>query len=245
MTRTAIQLYTLRDIDEPLPALLDRIGDTSFEGVEFAHRVGDADPGTVVDALARNDLAPAAAHVGLGALEESYDETTALYRTLGVETLIVPWLDPEHFESEAAVADAADRLNAVAADLAADGFALGYHNHDQEFATVDGRPALDELLARTDDCVGLELDLGWAAVGGVDPAAYLERHADRIEHVHFSDADAAAGDPVELGQGDLDLDACGDAAREGDADWFVYENDEPTDAAASLAHGAATLDRIR
>ncbi|GAB3419146.1 sugar phosphate isomerase/epimerase [Haloparvum alkalitolerans] len=245
MARTAVQLYTLRDIDEPLPALLDRVGGTSFEGVEFAHRVGEADPGTVADALTRNDLSPAVAHVGLAALEESYDETTARYRTLGVETLVVPWLDPEHFESGAAVADAAERLNAVASDLAADGFALAYHNHDQEFADLDGRPALEELLARTDDRVGLELDLGWAAVGGVDPAAYLERHADRITHVHFSDADAASGTPVELGEGAIDLDACAAAAREAGAEWFVYENDDPSDAAASLTHGAATLDRLR
>lgn len=43
MARTAVQLYTLRDLDESLPAILDRIGETSLDGVEFAHRFSDSD----------------------------------------------------------------------------------------------------------------------------------------------------------------------------------------------------------
>ncbi|GAB6878315.1 sugar phosphate isomerase/epimerase [Halorubrum gandharaense] len=241
MADIAIQLYTLRAIDEPLATLLDRVGDAGYDGVEFAHRVADAPTDEVTAALDRNDLEPAAAHVGLDALEDDYEATVSLYDELGVDTLIVPWLDPEHFDTPAAVADAAERLDAVASDLADDGFAFDYHNHDQEFVPFDDRTAMDELLAATDGRVGFEVDLGWANVGGVDPAALVDRYADRISHVHFADADVETGEPTELGAGSLDLESAAAAVARADADWYVYEHDEPADAEASLAHGVETL----
>ena len=244
MVRTAIQLYSLRSIDEPLPAVLDLIGETSLDGVEFAHRVRNADTDAVLDALDRNDLAPAAAHVGLDALEDDYEGATALYDRLGCDTLVVPWLDPEHFESAETVADAASRLGAVANDLADDGFDLQYHNHDQEFVPLGDGTAMDELLASVDD-LGFEIDLGWARAAGADPTALVERYADRVSHAHFADADAETMTCVDLGEGDLDLDACLDAVRAADVEWYVYEHDDPDDPRASLRHGAETLDSFR
>ncbi|MDL5360768.1 sugar phosphate isomerase/epimerase [Halalkalicoccus sp. NIPERK01] len=245
MGRTAIQLYTLRGIDEPLPALLESVAETTFDGVEFAHRVADANREAVVEALGDTGLAVAAAHVGLETLETDYEGTTALYEELGCTDLVVPWLDPSHFESEAAIAEVAERLNAVAQRLAEDGFSLHYHNHDQEFVDRGEHAAMDELLARTDDSIGFELDLGWANAAGADPVALLDRYGDRISHVHFADADAESMACVELGEGDLDLDACLEAARDAGVEWYIYEHDEPTDPRESLAHGAKTLDEAR
>lgn len=246
MVRTAIQLYTLRHIDAPLPDVLDMVGDTSFDGVEFAHRVGneETDIDAVRDALDRNDLVPAAAHVGLDALEERYDETVELYDRLGCDTLIIPWLDPEVFESAKLISDVATRIGAVRDDLAGDGFRLQYHNHDQEFVPVGDRTGMDELLDSVDD-LGFEIDLGWVCVGGDDPVDFVDQYADRISHVHVADADAETASSVELGEGDLDLDAVMAAVERADVDWYVYEHDQPTDPTASLAHGATTLGSLR
>ena len=35
MVRTAIQLYTLRNVNEPVPEVVARVGETSFDGVEL------------------------------------------------------------------------------------------------------------------------------------------------------------------------------------------------------------------
>ncbi|MFC6906483.1 sugar phosphate isomerase/epimerase [Halalkalicoccus tibetensis] len=245
MARTAVQLYTLRGIDDPLPAVLESVAETSLDGVEFAHRVAGADTNEVLATLEGTGLEVAAAHVGLDALEDDYGETTALYDELGAEDLVVPWLDPPHFESEAAVAEIAERLNDVAGRLADDGFTLHYHNHDQEFVDCGGHSAMDELLERTDGSIGFELDLGWANAGGADPVALLDRYGERISHVHFADADAASASPTELGEGDLDLEACAEAARSAGVEWYIYEHDEPADPHESLSYGAETLDPFR
>ncbi|MCL7418791.1 MAG: sugar phosphate isomerase/epimerase [Halalkalicoccus sp.] len=245
MARTAIQLYTLRGIDEPLPDVLRAVGETPFDAVEFAHRVGDADTEAVVEALEETGLAVAAAHVGLDRLESEFEEATAFYAELGCTDLVVPWLDPSAFEDEKAVGAVAERLNETAAALDERGFRLQYHNHDQEFVDCGDHTAMDELLERTDDSIGFEIDLGWANAAGGDPVALFNRYGDRITHVHFADADTESMSCVELGEGDLDLDACVEAAHDASVEWYIYEHDEPTNPHESLLHGAETLDSFR
>ncbi|OYR51367.1 sugar phosphate isomerase/epimerase [Halorubrum sp. Ea8] len=243
MIDIAVQLYTLRSIDAPLPELLDRVGGAGYDGVEFAYRVGESPIEAVLAALDRNGLEAASAHVPIEALEDDFDETVDRYDRLGVDTLVVPWLDPTHFESAAAVEAVATRLNDLAAALDAQRVRLAYHNHDQEFASLDGDPAIERLIDRTDDRVELEIDAGWALVGGADPAELIDRHAGRITHVHVTDVDADRGESVALGEGDVDLDAVVAGARNADVEWLVYEHDDPADPIASIERGAATLRR--
>ncbi|WP_200531842.1 sugar phosphate isomerase/epimerase [Halorubrum sp. LN27] len=249
MVDTAVQLYTLRSLDAPVPELLDRVGAAGFDGVEFAYRVRESPVEEVLAALDRNGLDAASAHVPIEsledapteALEDGFDETVDLYDRLGVDTLVVPWLDAEQFESAAAVDAVATRLNSLADALGAEGVRLAYHNHDQEFAAVDGAPAIERLIDRTDERVGFEVDVGWTLVGGADPAALIDRHADRITHVHVSDTDLRRGESVALGEGDVDLDAVVASARDADCEWLVYEHDDPADPIASIEQGARAL----
>ena len=167
MVGVAVQLYVLRSLDAPLPEVIDRVGAAGYDGVEFAYGVREARPEEVLDALARNDLAVASAHVPIDVLEDDPGEVAEFYDRLGADALVVPWLGPEHFEGRAAVDAAAARLDSLAVRVADGGCRLAYHNHDHEFATVDGAPAMERLLARTDDRLGLEVDAGWALAGGV------------------------------------------------------------------------------
>lgn len=226
MARPAIQLYSLREVDQPLPALLDRIADAGFEGVEFAYRVGDADVNAVVETLDDRELTPVAAHVPIDRLEDDPSAEAAFYRELGCERLVVPHLDAENFESTAAVARAADRLEAVADDIA--GLDLLYHNHQQEFVDLGDRTAFEQLIEATDDRIGFELDVGHAALAGADSMDLLHRYGDRIPIVHFRDADFDTGEWVTLGEGDVDLAGIGMAAREPGTpgvDWAIYEQE--------------------
>jgi sugar phosphate isomerase/epimerase len=246
MARTAVQLYTLRDLDESLPTVLDRVGETSLDGVEFAHRFSDSDTETVADTLDRHSLDCAAAHVGIEPLENDLEGTLEPYREVGCDTVIVPWLDTEHFESEDAIDATAKRLTDLAESVADYGMDLCYHNHDHELVVKDeeeGRTALHELVERTGDNVGFEIDTGWVAAGGADPAAFIEEYADRIPMVHVTDSDIDTASPVEVGDGDCDIDACLNAAIEADVGWLVYEHDEPTDSVSSLHHGSEYLSR--
>lgn len=244
MSQTAVQLYSLRYMEKPLPEILDMVGDTSLEGVEFANRISNAetDVENVVDSLARNNIEPVSAHVGLNELETNYQELTTLYNRLGCEKLVVPWLDPELFKSKQSVIEAADRISGVCNRLADDGFALHYHNHDQEFVSVGDTNGMDLLLSNVPE-LGFQIDIGWAKLGGVDPTDYLERYVNRISTVHFADVDVTDGVCTELGDGDIDIEAVLNVVNLLDGiEWYIYEHDEPVNPRESLNHGAKILD---
>jgi sugar phosphate isomerase/epimerase len=235
MVRSAIQLYTLRDVDRQFTEILELVADAGFEGVEFAYRVVDEEPETVRETLESTGLAVAGAHVDIDKLEDDVETTVAFYDALAVENVVVPWLDPEHFQSREAVAGAADRLTTLETKLAAQGKRLHYHNHDQEFVDIDGEFAFDHFVEAT-SC-GIELDLGLAMTAGDDVLARLRSLDDRARLVHLTDVDLETGKTVPVGEGDLDLPGISDAVTGNDSDWLIYEY-EGEDPLATLGQAA-------
>ncbi|ELY97635.1 sugar phosphate isomerase/epimerase family protein [Natrialba aegyptia] len=248
MVKTAIQLYTLRELDESLPSVLRRVGETSFDGVEFAG-ADDPIPETAT-VLADTGLTAAGVHVDIESLEDDLDAVVSDAAALGTERLTVPYLAVEHFSTTDAVRETGTRLETLATRLEMRGFELGYHNHDHEFIAVerqgrsdDGRSAFERLIEGTDESLSIELDVGWAVAAGYDPVALLEQLEGRVPLVHIKDV--ADGRPVELGEGEVDLEACVTAARDAGVEWLIYEHDEPADPVASLERGAEVLESLR
>ncbi len=69
--------------------------------------------------------------------------------------------------------------------LSAYGIRLAYHHHMGAY--VQAPQDVDQLMANTDEAVGLLFDSGHCVFGGGDPAAMLDRHFARVCHVHFKD----------------------------------------------------------
>ena len=248
MVRTAINLYTVRELDEPTLDVLDRVADAGYDGVQFSGGVGDAAPAEVAEKLDERGLDVTAPHVGIDDLEGDFGAVAELYgEHLGCDSAVVPYLGVEHFESEEAVDQTAERLNDIAADLGERDWGLQYHNHEHEFVDLDGGNAFDRFAAGTEGSVDLEVDVGWVRYAGHDPAALLERYGDRVDLVHMKDVAVDADRDEcfrEIGEGDVDMAACADAAREIGASWLIYEHDAPEDPAASIDAGAAFLDGL-
>ena len=240
--RTAIQLYTLRSLDEPLTATLERVGRTSLDGVEFAG-LGRQDPSTLATLPDELDLEAVGAHVSLADLEESYDRTVDTYDKLGCPRLVVPSYAAEAFESREGVDEAAARLSTVGERLADDGFECHYHTHHFEFEPLGDGTAFDRLAARTAGAVAFELDTGLARHAGADPAALLDEYGERVSLVHLTDAPA---DPqgslhADPGTGIVDLAGCAAAARGAGAEWLIGEHGGSTAPLETLERIDATL----
>jgi sugar phosphate isomerase/epimerase len=241
MVATAINLYSVRELDEPMTDVLDRVSRAGYDGVQFSGGFWDATLEDVVGKLGETDLTPIAPHVGLGDLEDDLKRALESYHDgLGCPSVVIPSAGgTEPFETPDNVDAFADRVGRIQDALETSGVGLHYHNHAFEFTPFDGEIGFDRFLHAT--TVGIELDVGWAAVGGEDPSALIERLDDRIEFVHMKDVRLADDTPVEIGTGDVDMQACADAARTVDADWLIYEHDNPDDPAASIDHGASFL----
>lgn len=241
----AIQLYTLRDLDWSLEALLEQVAAAGYDGVEFASRPSESDPETVAGTLDRLGLSVAGIHTTFAALPGdqpsavSVERAAERCRAVGTENVVVPYLEASCFEDAASVEQTATALSDLAASLAAEDIRLHYHNHDQEFQRVDGDYALERLLARTD--IELELDAGWAKYAGADPVALLERYDDRISLVHVKDVDGETGTATQLGLGCLDLDRLGAQLRDSTVEWAIYEHDSPETPLDAMTEGRDRL----
>ena len=65
------------------------------------------------------------------------------------------------------------------------GIQFAYHNHNFEYAPVDGKLPYDILLDTCDpNLVKMEMDLCWISAAGKDPLDYFRRYPGRFPLVH-------------------------------------------------------------
>ena len=89
------------------------------------------------------------------------------------------------FQSQQAWQDYADKLTVFARHLLDHGVRLAYHHHMGAY--VESPADVDQLMALTGEEVGLLFDAGHITFGGGDALTVLNKHIDRICHVHCKD----------------------------------------------------------
>jgi sugar phosphate isomerase/epimerase len=140
--RPAIQLYSLRDLDEPLTMTLRRVNEAGFEGVEFANRLTDENAAAVAEELESTGLVPLAAHVGWNDLRTAaesagdLDALLAKYGTVGCHTVVIPHVSDRLFSTERQLKSFVSTLADLQSKLEAREFDLWYHNQGSEFVPV-------------------------------------------------------------------------------------------------------------
>jgi inosose dehydratase len=198
----------------PYGRVLDEIRDTGYSGTEL----GDwgfmpTDPETLKRAIGDRGLRLVAAFVPVALSDASSHDpgaatalrTARLLAKAGESDAIIVLSDdnatvPDR-EQHAGRITAAHGLNDRQWDVLAAGTAriatvvrdetglrTAFHPHCGGYVETVGE--IDALMRRTDSSVvGLCLDTGHIVYAGGDPLDVLERHADRIWHVHFKDCD--------------------------------------------------------
>ena len=244
MTRKpSIQLYTVRDHMASREATLTRLAEIGYTAVEPYDPMTDPKG---FRALADDlGLTVSGTHAMAMLTEPDPDPVFEAIATLGTDLAILPaGISEESFTTLEGLQRAADQLTDLAARASAAGLRFGYHNHWWEFEPViDGRHALEHLADLTSPEVLFEIDTYWAAVGGADPAAVLERLGDRVVALHVKDGPIAKGEPhVAVGDGAMPIPAIL-AAAPPDA-WRVVELDTcETDIFEAVARSLAYLER--
>jgi sugar phosphate isomerase/epimerase len=206
MVQNSVQLYSVRSaLADDLSGTIARVADIGFTVVEpFDFASGTDELRT---ALTAHGLAAPSGHAAL--LDDDPVRIFDAAETLGIGTVIVPFVSPDHWQSSGDVRAVADRLNAAAQRADQRGLRVGYHNHGFELASrIDGRHALEVLADHLDPGVVLELDTYWATVGGADAAALLDRLRDRVRFIHIKDGLITEDnkDQLPVGSGKMPVD---------------------------------------
>ncbi|MBX3132049.1 MAG: sugar phosphate isomerase/epimerase [Gemmatimonadaceae bacterium] len=241
-----VQLYTLRNEMRADPeGTLREIARLGYQEIEWWGDWGRS-PSVLRSQLDALSLKAPAWHVPVEALQpERIDATIATAQAMGHKHLIVAWTAPAQRSAEG-FGRLGALLSAAGRQASAHGIRTGYHNHDFEFERIGEQTRWDLLLATSDPAyVDIELDCFWAFKAGHDPVQLLQRHRDRITHLHLKDS---AGPPdhrqMDVGHGVIDWRRLLSVALEGRVRNVFVEHDEPADAWATVAAGREYLRRL-
>jgi sugar phosphate isomerase/epimerase len=107
---------------------------------------------------------------------------------LGHQYITIPWMKEENRKTIEQYKVLADRINKAAEICKAAGLQLAYHNHDFEFADINGQHGYDIFLNNTDkNLVKFEMDLYWVVRAGYDPIEIFKKHPGRFHMWHVKD----------------------------------------------------------
>lgn len=223
-----LQLYTVRDIFAKDPVgTLEKVAHVGYREVEYGGGGYDAmDHAMLRRTMDRLGLRSPSIHVGYDNLLQHFDQSVTMAKTLGADTIVLPYMTDEH-RTEQGWQAALPNFNRFAADLKKAGLGFAYHNHDFEFTNRPGGTSLyDRFLKETDpELVKIELDLYWAAHAGENPASLIDRLSGRIYAYHVKDMRADRS-MTAVGKGTIDFGALFKLKGSTGVRHFYVENDE-------------------
>jgi len=247
LEKIGVQLYTLRSLMEnDVPGTLEAVAATGYNEVEFAGYF-DHSPADIRALIDRLGLAAPAVHIGLPALRGDLDAQLAAAEVVGHQFIVCPWLDPAE-RNAAGYRQLIVDLNRIGAVCKERGLQFAYHNHDFEFADMDGQLPFDMILKETDpDLVSIELDLYWITMGGYDPLAYFEKYPGRFKLCHVKDmADmAGARGMAAVGDGEMDFGRIFAQSKQAGLEHYFVEHDNAADPVVSIQTSYKTLSALR
>jgi len=227
------QSWSVRDmLAKDFPGTLKMMAGLEYKLVEMCYPKGYATSGfgTLVNmktADMRKIIMDAglncpSCHFGLSSLTVSLDESIEFAQGLGLEQMICSSFGLPKTATLKDYLDAADKLNKSAEKIKKAGMQAGFHNHEFEFATLEGQLIYDALMSSFDpDLVKMQfqtevINLGYKA------SDYFKKYPGRFISAHLSDWTADKKE-VPIGQGVIDWKEFFAAAKTGGVRNFFVE----------------------
>lgn len=241
-----LQLYTVRKLLEAdFAGTLEKVAKIGFREVQVSPRAGKT-PLEIRKLLDGNGLICPSIHLEMRntteqeieaaqALGAKYVFLSAPLQALRIENgEFVGLRDDLTLDTWREISDG---LNETGAAFQKAGLQFGYHNHAFEFPAIEGVVPYDLLCERTDpELVSLEIDLGWAQVGGADPLDYFARYPGRFPVCHVKDV-LADGRFVDPGEGTVDFARAFSKIEQAGLRHFFVEHDTTAKPMATAAAG--------
>jgi sugar phosphate isomerase/epimerase len=229
-----VQLYTVRSIiDADLSGTLQAIRKIGYRTVEAFAAEYKMPAKDLRQAILDAGLAVPSAHFGY----PDFDARLDYAKELGVEFAVCSSIPSTIANSADGYKRAAEQYNTWAAKAKTMGMRFGFHNHNAEFKTYDGKTGLDILLENTDAAlVQWQMDCYWVAQAGYDPVEMLRRHGKRMQSLHVkdrkpnvptsTDTGPASAHFTEVGEGTLDWKSILTLAEKDRIPYIFVEQDQ-------------------
>jgi sugar phosphate isomerase/epimerase len=164
-------------------------------------------------------------HFNFRELKENLDERMAFAKGLGLKQMILSTFGLKPDAKMSDWARAAEELNKIGERTLMAGMQLGFHNHNGEFAQIDGVLIYDELMRRFDaKLVKMQFQVAVVSLG-YQAATYLEKYPGRIVSLHLADWSSTEKKMAAVGAGIVDWKKLFAAAKKsGVKNYFVEVN---------------------
>ena len=112
------------------------------------------------------------------------------HAVLGVKYCVQPWVVEEARKTIASYQKMVADWNKVGKIMKEHGIQFGYHNHNFEFDTVDGKiPYFVVYMKVMDkDLITMEIDVFWTIKAGHNPVDIFNKYPGRFQIFHLKDA---------------------------------------------------------
>lgn len=196
-----IQLWSVRnDMNQDPAATLEKLGEMGYKFVEAAgYSDGEfygMEPAAFQSLVEANDMVFLSSHIGHDLPDENnwddamawWDQAIEAHADAGVKYIVQPSMSNAGYESLDGLKRYCEYFNRIGEKCNEHDIRFGYHNHDDEFETLEGELIYDFMLNNTSpEKVMFQLDLYWIYKGGKDPVAYFENYPGRFEIWHVKD----------------------------------------------------------
>jgi sugar phosphate isomerase/epimerase len=257
-----LQLYTLRsELAEDMAGTIKAVADAGYHQVELMRVVG-GEP--IFQAARDHGLRVTSAMIDWKTLINpgeqnvpSFQETLDVAVEQKLQYLVIPYVGKGHRETADQLKELARRANRAGEASRKAGIQLCYHHHSFEFAKLpSGVTGWDVFVAEFDPAlVKFEIDVFWAAIGGLDPVKTIRGLKGRVAQLHLKDLQQ--GTPTiydegqvpheafqEVGQGVIDWPAVLAAGEFAGATQCHVEQDQSPDAIASIGQSIRHLKQL-
>lgn len=237
-----IQLYSVRDaMAEDLPGTLKAISDMGYRYPELAsyadgkfYGMAPREFKKMVDDLGMEVLS---SHTQVEAAGITLDNAKIMaesHAELGVKYCVQPWVEEEdrHVEKYKEMVGTWNEVGRIMKEV---GIQFGYHNHNFEWANLDGVvPFFDIFMPEMDpELITMELDMFWASKAGQDPVELFERYPGRFQLFHLKDMytqeepffEVIKDDIAPVGSGVIDFKRIFAARETAGMKYFFVEDD--------------------
>jgi len=192
-----LQLYTIRDaMKTDVFGSLKKVSGMGYRYLELAsyddgkfYGIEPAEFKKLVNDLGMEVLSSHTQVEAQGITLENAKKMTEDHVKLGVKYCVQPWVVEDARKTVASYQKMVADWNQVGAIMKESGIQFGYHNHNFEFETIEGKvPYFDIFLAELDkDLVTMELDLFWVTKAGQNPVEIFKKYPGRFQLFHLKD----------------------------------------------------------
>jgi sugar phosphate isomerase/epimerase len=192
-----LQLYTIRDaMGTDVPGSLKKVSDAGYKYVELAsyadgkfYGYEPADFKKLVNDLGMEILSSHTQVEAKGITLDNAQKMAEDHAKIGVKYCIQPWVVEEARTTIASYKKMVSDWNKVGGIMKDHGIIFGYHNHNFEFNTVEGKiPYYDVMLAELNpELVTMEIDLFWTTKAGQNPVEIFKKYPGRFQLFHMKD----------------------------------------------------------